>query len=214
MKDKLLSVITLLLYISGLHLGTTSLNAHPVIWKSGNAVLLNYDSFQSSITYHHSLSYKWSLGARYLQLDKGNAGYTFGQSNWLLKRWYGRGYQGNVYALTSLGYSDAEEETNPIIHLGAQADWETRQVYTLFQANYYSFDTPTLLLRGRVGFAPYVGDFNDTHTWLMLQVDDVMQGDNHSLAVLPVIRFFKNNVLIEFGSNFSGKSMVTTMLHF
>ena len=53
---------------------------------------------------------------------------------------------------------------------------------------------------GHVGWAPYEGDTGDLHTWLMLEVDhrpDALE----SIGVTPMIRFFKNTLLVEVGYN-------------
>ena len=52
----------------------------------------------------------------------------------------------------------------------------------------------------RLGWAPYEGDTNDLHTWLMLEVDQ-RSGLDDSLSVAPLLRFFKGPALLELGFN-------------
>lgn len=198
--------------IGMLYMGLLPLQAHPVIWKHGNALMFTADPTSSTLTYHRSLSTRWSLGMReqtFLDTDKR---YVFGQSNWLLKRWNGTNSQGNWYALSSWGFNTASSDS--VLHLGTQADWETRRFYTFLKADYFGFEDPVLQLKGRIGIAPYIGDFEAVHTWLILQIDDKVQNQDHNATIMPVIRIFKDNILMELGSNFSGSSMVSAMLHF
>ena len=52
--------------------------------------------------------------------------------------------------------------------------------------------------RGRIGFAPYLADYDDLSTWLMLQVDHHPAKD-HTLTVTPLARFFYQTTLVEAG---------------
>lgn len=200
--------------VLGVFILAQSAMAHPVIWKGGQAVMVKSDTAATDVTYHYSLNYNWSLGGRYITFKDTDQSYVIGQSNWLLNRWNGPDSQGNLYALSGIGFPIRNGGASPMWHVGAQADWETRRVYTLFRAEYYAADTGLGSLTGRIGFAPYAGEFDDIHTWLILQVDDVITADRHSVSVMPVVRLFKDNILVEFGSNFSGETHIAAMLHF
>ena len=69
------------------------------------------------------------------------------------------------------------------------------------------------LVSARLGIAPYIGDYNDIHTWLILQLNDYIKNNSHKLYALPVIRLFKNNFMIELGSNFNENHLINIMLH-
>ena len=81
-------------------------------------------------------------------------------------------------------------------------DWENRRYFTSYENRFFyggdidSFADHT----ARIGVAPYIGDYGDLHTWLMLQVDyDAGQADTFSAT--PLIRFFKGPTMIEAGYN-------------
>jgi len=61
---------------------------------------------------------------------------------------------------------------------------------------------------GRVGIAPYIGDYGDLHTWLMLQVE-VMGQDT---AIVPVIRWFISLYLVELGVHPNGGLLFNWMM--
>jgi hypothetical protein len=155
---------------------------------------------------HYSLASNWAVGLHTLTFKDTNQTFAMLQSNFLFNRWNSEDSQANLYGLLGIGEA--------ISHVGILADWETRQWYSLFQSDYYSAPKPTVVLEGRLGMAPYLGEFYDLHTWLIAQVEDVIVNNSHTVTVIPVIRFFKDNVLVEAGSNFSGGSLINAMIHF
>jgi len=70
------------------------------------------------------------------------------------------------------------------------------------------------LLVARLGFAPYIADFDGYHSWLMLQYSNHIEGGSNSSTVMPVVRVFKDNILLEYGSDFSTAHFVAAMFHF
>jgi hypothetical protein len=193
---------------------TQAINAHPVIWKGGKALMHSSNLATTSTRFMFSQNYDWALGLQQLNVKNTNNTYTFAESNSLLKRWNGLGSQGNIYLLSGLGLPNQDSNSDMALHLGVQTDWETRRVYTYFRTDYYALETAMLNLRGRVGVAPYIGNFEAVHTWLILQADDIIMEDTHTLAITPVIRWFKDNILIEVGSNFGNSTFIAAMLHF
>ena len=57
----------------------------------------------------------------------------------------------------------------------------------------------------RLGFSPYLIDFNGLSTWFIIQ--------NINGSIKPIIRLFKDNYLVEFGSK-NGNNYLTLMVHF
>jgi len=190
------------------------ISAHPVIWKGGNVAMIQSDFMSSSAIVHHSLSQAWSLGARAQIFHENEDPFLIGQSNWLVQRWNGQDSQGNFYLLSGLGVSTKKDLNQSLLHFGVQADWETRRIYTYSKLDYYQTDIGTLAFRGRLGVAPYRADFEEIHTWLIAQLDYVNRDGVERLSLIPVIRLFQDNILVEFGSDFSGHTLVTAMLHF
>jgi len=193
---------------------TVTTNAHPVIWKYGTATMVKDAPSITDVMVHYSLEYNWSLGFTYKRFKQLDKDYVIGQSNWLLSRWNKAGSQGNMYLLSGIGFSTQHSNDIPIFHLGGQADWETRRAYTLVRSEYYEGAVSALLSRVRIGIAPYIGGFNDVNMWLIAQIDYLIIEGRHMKDIMPVIRLFKDNILVEIGSNFSDKSMVAVMIHF
>lgn len=188
--------------------------AHPVIWKGGYATMAKATASQTELLALYSATYTHALGLHYHRFNNAQTTYVLGQNNWLLKRWNRQHSQGNVYLTSGLGIATTHTMSEGALHIGTQADWETRRLYTLFKGEYYSGKEAQTLVTGRIGIAPYLGTFNTLHTWVMVQVQDQVRHTDHTLSVLPIIRFFKDTVLIELGSNFSGQSHLAAMIHF
>ena len=49
----------------------------------------------------------------------------------------------------------------------------------------------------QLGFAPYVGDYNDLHTWIMLKTKKNTL--TNKASTYPELKFFKGNALMKFG---------------
>ena len=102
---------------------------------------------------------------------------------------------GGVGAATKTSFTDLAAE-------GAiEADYETRQIYVSGKANAVvakNFDT-LAVYQLRAGFAPYVGDFEALHSWLIGQIQYLPFSREEPFRVGPVLRLFYRNVLWELG---------------
>lgn len=138
----------------------------------------------------------------------------YGESNWasdwryngvqynrLIKRWNQPQAQANLYFNASVGYADpyGEEAGQLAGFVGGAADWETRRYFTSYQfrALDLGFDQE-FRQSARVGVAPYIGDFGDLHTWLMLEVVNVPEAETPT-TLTPLVRFFYDVQLLEIG---------------
>ena len=188
------------------------LMAHPVTWSGGRVVTLMSTDQMTDLKAHYSVSPRVSFGLHFVGFDSFNM--LMAQSNHLLARWNASGAQANVYVFSGLGVTQHGAKNGWGGHLGFQADWETRRLYTFVSYDGFYHDDPIHLIRSRIGVAPYLGNYNDVHAWVMLQSTVSMQSGLSTGSVLPLLRFFKDNVLVEIGSNFSSRYVITAMIHF
>ena len=189
-----------------------SLMAHPVIWSGGRVLTLMSSDQMNEFKAHYSVHHRLSLGVHAISFDSSSM--IMAQTNALLGRWNAEGAQANLYLFSGLGVAQSGSSEGLGAHFGFQADWETRRWYLQASVDGYFQDNPIHMMRSRVGFAPYLGAYNDVHTWLMLQTTVMNASGQSSFSYLPLVRFFKNNVLIELGSNFSSRYLITAMVHF
>ena len=192
------------------------LYAHPVIWKGGTVISSKISSSFNDIKSHYSISNKWAVGIHGIQFKSGKK-YFMIQNNNLLNRWNSRGSQGNIYVFTGVGLMASKSNAKSIdnlVHFGIQADWETQNIYTQLNIHSYLKQAPLLFISGRVGIVPYVGSYDDLHTWLILQIDQRSSRSHSVSTAMPVIRLFKDNYLFEFGGDLKKNYLLTAMLHF
>jgi len=123
------------------------------------------------------------------------------QYNRLLKRFNGPSSQANIYAKFGVGQAD------PFGGAGAElagftefaADWETRRWFTEYRVRATDFaDNKSVHHSARLGVAPYIGNYGDLHTWLMVDVQNHPDGDT-PITTTPLIRFFKGVQMVELG---------------
>ncbi len=193
--------------------------AHPTAFK-GSVGLMGYHS--PTMT-HNQINYSFrhwfASGVHYFRRSELGSGHhaTFLSGNFLLKRWNGETSQANLYAVAGGGISKLTGDSE-FTGLGlAQFDVEDRRYY-FFTKNLWLVNNDKTDLRQfttRVGMAPYVGDYEDLHTWIVLEWQNFRFGDSGAVSELtPFLRFFYNNVLFEIGQSFDGNTKINFISHF
>lgn len=177
--------------------------ARPVSYEGGWTVIAETDRQSSSTLVHYTPHHEWSLGLRTEWDRPSDTVFTGVQATHLIKRWFGSDSQANLYAYGALGVADGVDQ-NPMTAetaglVGLMADWETRRWFLSYEARASDLGAGVDAMQAaRLGVAPYVGDFGDLHTWLMLEVDQRPESDE-PVSVTPLVRFFKGPVLLELG---------------
>jgi len=190
--------------------------AHPVAFEGAYQLMFGTAGSVQNLEFYRSYSAQaaWGLHAMRFAGDEDEI-FTGLQHNWLLKRWNLPSAQANVY--TGLGAGLAGEAGNGAAPGGIgffRADYETRRVYTAFDAKWIeSADVSRGVFSAAAGIAPYKAEFDQLNTWLILQVEHVT-GMEDKLDIIPKVRFFKGPYFLELGSTLSGKPVVNFMIHF
>lgn len=168
------------------------------------------DRDKSSVHIHYSPTARYSIGAKSIYWHDKEVLFNGVQLNSLVKRWNTRESQANFYIKTGVGVAHTDKgefdsQTNLAGFSGIALDWEDRRFFTSYENSYMeagSIDS-YFSQSARVGIAPYIGDYGDLHTWLMLQVDHSPE-DEHEVTVTPLVRFFKDVHLVEAGVSDNG----------
>ena len=182
---------------------------HPVIWKKGLVFTTRFSDSMSDYRSHYSITNKWASGIHGLRLNQDN--FVMLQNNYLLNRWNKPGSQGNLYIFSGFGTNVNDESS--IFHFGVQTDWETRLIYTQLSYDSYFMEESIYKLNARVGVSPYLAEYSFLHSWIILQIDTIIQGNSQVTNIIPVFRFFKHNYLVEIGNNFKNSYLFTLMVH-
>ena len=184
---------------------STNGDARPVSYPDGWTLMLQDNDVRTSLHLHYTPKIRYSIGYRYEDWKDKEYVSHYAQRNQLLKRWNRSHSQANLYLKTAIGVSSlsmdgSNSNIKPSIVLGLAGDWETRRYFTSFESRYIEPGVTTDFFRQsvRVGIAPYIGDYGDLHTWLMLQFDYRPEQDS-TLRRTLLFRFFKEVQLLEVG---------------
>lgn len=192
--------------------------SHPVSFKDAVS-LMSYNSAQmNELLLTYSLSSRVATGVMYLR--NSNSEFYIPRINYLVKRWNQDDSQANFYLSAGAG----EEKYNGKLH-GAQLgeivlDWESRKYYTYFDHIYIrrTHDQNSLISgqdynhsKLRLGFAPFLADYEDLNIWVIAQIDQ--HNSSSKYEATQFIRFYRKNVLWEIGAGFDGSFAFNFMLH-
>ena len=183
------------LYFLFFILASTNIEARPVSYSGGSTLMMFSDNMKDSLYYHYSPSYKYSVGIENLKDKNLRDDYSYLRFTYLINRKNNLHSQRNLYFQSGL----SNKSSNHFFY-GIHGDWETRRWFL-------GFDTKKVenTAKGykqnhiQIGFAPYLGEYGDIHTWLMLKTKKNSIKDKRSSY--PVLKFFKGNTLLEFGYN-------------
>lgn len=187
-------------------------HARPVSYPGGWTTMLMNDGDKNTAHLHYSPTAKTSLGYKFEYWRDKEFTLNAVQMNNLLNRWNGNDSQANLYLKSGLGVAHTHHDENSDTQIsaaaftGIAADWENRRFFTSYENRYTEaggiddFYTQS----ARIGVAPYVGDYGDLHTWLMVQVDHSPESKDN-ITVTPLVRFFKDVHLLEAGMNNHGE---------
>lgn len=205
--------------ISALTLSPPAL-ARPVSYPGGWTVMQMNDADSHSAHIHYSPTAQYSIGYKAEYWHKKDWQFHGVQLNYLVKRWNAPATQANFYIKSAAGiaYSDYQRldgEIEPAAFTGIAMDWETRRYFTMYENRYsYAGDIDTSFSqKARVGIAPYIGDYGDIHTWLMLQVDHNPSNED-KITVTPLVRMFKGEYLTEVGMSNKGDVLFNFVIRF
>lgn len=191
-------------------------HARPVSYPGGWTAIQANDGDVSSLHLHYSPDARYSIGYRAEYWHEGAWQFHGGQVNYLLHRWNRPHSQANAYLMSGIGLALDGRVQNPAAFAGFSADWETRRYFVMYEGRYTEAGSigSFAMQKARVGVAPYIGDYGDVHTWLMLQLDHMPERDDGSFAVTPMVRLFKDVYMAEFGVSHRGDAMLNWTVRF
>lgn len=186
----------------GTALSSAPAEARPVSYPGGWTVMQTNNGDFSSVHAHYSPTFQDSIGL-YSERNWGEDWHFTGvQYNRLVKRWNTPGSQANLYFKAAAGQADPfgdGADVKAAGFVGVSADWETRRWFVSYEARAYDLGfTQDARQSARIGVAPYIGDYGDLHTWLMLQVENQPEADTPT-TLTPLVRFFYDVQLLEIG---------------
>ena len=170
-----------------------NVEARPISYSGGSTMMAMSDNMKESIYYHYSPTYKYSVGIESVKDKLFDKDYLYLRLTYLLNRKNTKNSQRNLYFQSAISPDDLNEN-----FYGIHGDWETRRFFTGFGYkrvinNIRDFTEQYY----QVGIAPYIGEYGDFHTWMMLKSKkNSLTGD---WITYPVLKFFKGDFLVEIG---------------
>ncbi len=188
--------------------------SHPVIYKGGWVYWGEFSQSSNSQIVSYTFHPRFSLGFKseyYLDLNE-YRDYKLAFSI-LVKRWYLKDSQANVYASFYGGKFHQKDVDGKVLQSQWDVDWESRSFYTAFQTSFLKFKGEVFSKYSyRIGFAPYVSGMDALQTWMIFQIRYFKKLKNE-INITPMMRLFYKNILWEVGSNLKGSYFLTLMVH-
>jgi hypothetical protein len=194
--------------------------ARPISYAGGHMLMADHQSDMDQWSYAYSPSFRWSASLGELRLDEtgGHDELTlrYVRASRLLKRWNLPAAQANVFVWGGLGQVDLRHgSSGSARHVGFQADYETRRIYTSFVSELHEgtggsrrFDTAS------IGWAPYEHDIDRMAAWIVVKglrtsdaVDDPIKG-------ATMLRLFTPRWWLEAGVDTDGQPLGNIMINF
>lgn len=199
--------------------GIGTAEARPISYPGGVSAMVMNDALVNSANVQYSPSATMSLGYTFEHWREDNYNLHALQMNNLIKRWNNPDSQGNLYLESGIGLTGngagKSDGVNPAAFTGLETDWENRRLLVSYRNRYTTGSdiNDFYMQSARVGVAPYIGEFGDLHTWIMLQVDHTPRADD-PVTVTPLVRLFKGTNLVEAGISNQGKILFNWMTQF
>ena len=171
-----------------------NVDARPISYSGGSTVMLKSDNMSKSIYYHYSPTYKYSVGIENLEdkFFKKNKNYL--RLTYLINRKNTDISQRNLYFQSGVLVDDTDG-----FFYGIHGDWETRRWFSGFgykdTKNTFGQDYTDQYIQ--LGIAPYVGDYGDLHTWIMIKTKK--NSLTNTQSTYPELKFFQGPALVKFG---------------
>ena len=183
----------------------SNISARPVSYADGWTIMSYNDYYRNTLLVHYSPTSKYSVGYMSQYWQEKEYWINSFNLNYLIKRINKKHYQTNFYFKSGAGnlHTDFGKYNNKnelVVYGEFAADWETRRYFTSYSNTLMksvSIDD-TFMQKVRLGYAPYIGEYGDLHTWLMYELNN-MPENNNSLISNFVLRLFKSTNLVEIG---------------
>ncbi len=190
--------------------------AKPLSYPGGTMIMQENDETGHMLSIDHTITPKYAVALYAKHETSGDDFTTAGpQVNTLIKRWNLPDGQGNIFNMSGIGIAHDGDDNEFAAWTGFLADYETRRVFISYEPRFqYAGDIDqSFSHRGRVGFAPYLANYDDLNTWLMVQAEHHPEEEDN-VVVTPLVRLFYKTTLVEAGYSSNDHLMFNWQLQF
>lgn len=192
--------------------------AHPVSYQDGIGIMSYNSQKMNELLLTYSFTPRFAVANTYLRDSKSE--FYIPRANFLLKRWNEPNSQANFYISAGTGLEKFGSQTSSA-HLGEVVlDWESRKYYTYLEHLYIrrsNTANPLIPIQDynhtklRMGFAPFLADYEDLNIWFISQFEK--HNEESQIEAIQFLRFYRKNVLWEIGAGFDGSIAFNFMIH-
>ena len=189
--------------------------SRPISYPKSWTLIQKNNVNSSEIFTHYSFNVRNSLGFFYNKSYNNSIDdYSGFRWNYLIHRKNTKISQWNIYLSNSIAINNRGNSSSLTHEFSLKTDWETRRYLIAFNISYKSIEKEENFYKysSRLGFAPYLGKYNDLHTWLILQLS--YNNNNEKVIITPILRLFKYIYLLELGINSNGKGVFNFIIRF
>ena len=190
--------------------------AKPLSYVDGTMVMQENDETGHTLSLDYTVTPTEAFGVYIKQEENGKEIFMFTpEFNTLLKRWNLPDGQGNIFNMSGAGVATYRGNNQPSLWTAFLADYESRRWFLSYEPRlvWDGNIEKSVCQRARIGVAPYLADYNQLNTWIMLQVDNHPAKHDHFVAT-PLIRFFYKTYLFEVGYSSNQHIMVNWQIQF
>lgn len=210
------TLTAIIIAITAFFISPPPAEAKPISYVNGFMVMQENDETGHTLSLDYTIDPSLAVGF-YAKKESGKMDMTTigPQVNYLIKRWNFPGAQGNIFNMTGVGVSHWQGDDKFSAWTGILADYETRRIFTSYEIRgMYAGDfEKSVWQRARVGFAPYLANYDDLNTWFMVQLDHHPAKEDN-IVVTPLVRFFYKTTLLEAGYSSNDHVMFNWVLQF
>ena len=198
---------------------TSLLHTRPVSYVGGWTLMSFNDYNRNSLLMHYTPSSKYSIGYNIEYWNDKEYWINNLNLNYLLKRINTKNSQANFYFKSGFGllhsnFKENEKKKEYVTKLNFSSDWETRRKFVSYSSELIKSEAIAniFLQKARLGFAPYIANYGEIHTWLMYELNYMSTDTNFKSAA--ILRFFKSTNLLETGLDEDGTILLNYIKRF
>jgi hypothetical protein len=188
----------------------------PLSYVGGTMVMQENDETGYTLSVDYTFDPHFALGlyAKY-EINQRELYMAGPELNTLIKRWNLPDGQGNIFSMTGAGIARQGSNSQPAAWAALLADYETRRWFFSYEPRLvYAGDIESSFWqRAYAGFAPYLANYDDLNTWLLIRMDHHPAKNDH-FVVTPVLRFFYKTIWLEVGYSSNQHVMVNWTVQF
>jgi hypothetical protein len=192
------------------------MQAKPLSYVGGTMVMQENDETGYTLSIDYTFNPHFALGTYSKYEIGGNEFWMAGpQLNALIKRWNLPDGQGNIFSMTGVGMARQGSNNQPAAWAALLADYETRRWFFSYEPRVMSAGNieKSFWQRAHAGFAPYLANYDQLNTWLLIRLDHHPAKNDH-FVVTPVLRFFYKTNWLEVGYSSNSRVMVNWTVQF